>query len=236
MKKNILYIALVLSIVTNIVILCIFLADSSSKNLGHIKDKEKDSSSLADYNKRQEAAEVAVGKLVCDNLYYPDSYDPVNTMVDSAFYNYITDPHCVDAAIQLIDLRKEYKSSKNKYEDSDRFIRFSGGYNSSTLERERKDRAEAAEEMNRLQKEIERQESIIKNRDNSDDGKFIGWQVVHKYRASNSNGIVSFGNVLYVLDPQMNQYLLCFSLDNDDKKNLQSIRKVIEEELGVIVE
>ena len=62
---------------------------------------------------------------------------------------------------------------------------------------------------------------------------FIGWQVIHRYRASNSNGVMSFGNVLYILNPQMNQYFLRYSLDKNDEHNLESIKRVIESELNI---
>lgn len=68
------------------------------------------------------------------------------------------------------------------------------------------------------------------------DGKFIGWQVIHRYRASNSNGVVSFGDVLYVLDPEMNQYYFRYSLEENDNKNLKTIKRVIEELLGTYVD
>lgn len=39
--------------------------------------------------------------------------------------------------------------------------------------------------------------------------------------------------MLFILDPQMQQCYFRFSLEDDDKKNLQTIRTVIENELGV---
>ena len=64
------------------------------------------------------------------------------------------------------------------------------------------------------------------------DGEFIGWQIIHRYRASNNAGVVSFGNVLFVLDSTMTQCYYRFSLD-EDEKNLKSIRETIENELGI---
>lgn len=90
--------------------------------------------------------------------------------------------------------------------------------------------------MKDLKPKIEKREAIIKNRDSSMDGKFIGWQVIHRYRASNSNGVVSFGDVLYVLDPEMNQYYFRYSLEENDSKNLKTIKRVIEELLGTYVD
>lgn len=228
MKQKILLLGLGLSVLVNLVVLYKLLS-ASDDNSGK---KQDDVPSFTDYNKRKEYAQVTVSKLVCDNLYYPNSYDPVTTEVDSAFYSYITDADCVDAAVKLIDLRNSYKTAKANYEENDWTIRFHGNPQGAFLERERKERSESAKEMKRLSVEIEKLCSIIKNRDTSKDGQFIGWQVTHKYRASNSNGIVSFGKVLFVLDPQMQQCYFRFSLEDNDKNNYQTIRTVIENELG----
>lgn len=225
MKKSLLYIVLAVSIIVNIILLCVFLPqDCSSK-----KDKGPDFSNM---EIRQETAKTMAKKLVCESLYYPDSYDPVNTTVDSVFYNYLTDADCLNAAVELIDLRNAYEAAKSSYEDNDWTIRFHGNPGGAFLEHERNARAEAAAEMKELQPKIERQQEIIRNRSTARDGEFIGWQVIHRYRASNSAGVVSFGNVLFVLDSTMSQCYLRFSLD-EDEKNLKSIRTVIENELGI---
>ena len=225
MKKSILYIVLILSVVVNIVLLCVFIPKSCSSK----EDKGPDYS-----NKeiRQEAAETMAKKLVCENLYYPESYDPVNTTVDSVFYNYLTDADCLNAAVELIDLRNAYESAKSEYDDNDWKIRFHRGADGTFLEPFRNARNVASEEMKKLQPKIERQQEIIRNRNTSRDGEFVGWQVIHRYRASNSAGTVSFGNVLFVLDSTMSQCYLRFSLDKDEK-NLKSIRTVIENELCI---
>ena len=223
MKKGILYIALAISVITNIVILCIFLSGSKNNN----KTKETESP-----NNRQEIAEALMRKYVCENLYYPDSYDPVSTTVDSVFYGYITDANCINAAIKLIDLRASYDAAKSRYDENDWRIRFHGNPGGAFLEHERNARAEAKKEMTEILPKIEKQQSIIKNRDTSKDGEFFGWQVVHRYRANTRGGSVSFGDVLYVMNPEMTQFYYRFSLEDTDEKNLKTLRETIEKELG----
>ncbi len=225
MKKSVLYIILAASVVVNLVLLCLYLPQNCSNK----EDRGPDFSNL---ELRQETAEVMAKKLVCENLYYPESYNPVNTSVDSVFYNYLTDADCLNAAVELIDLRKAYEVAKSSYEDNDWTIRFHGNPGGAFLEHERNARAAASAKMKELQPKIERQQEIIRNRRTARDGEFIGWQVIHRYRASNSAGVVSFGNVLFVLDSTMSQCYLRFSLD-EDEKNLKSIRTVIENELGI---
>lgn len=233
MKKNLLYIALAFSMLINVAVLCVLLKGNISSTTQE-EESPKEVSPFADYNKRQTAAENAVRRYVCENLYYPNSYDPVSTKVDSVFYNYLTDEDCVKAAFELIDLRKSYESAKDTYDENVNNIKVFGGsgvFRDHTINRDK-----AAAEMKDLKPKIEKREAIIKNRDSSMDGKFIGWQVIHRYRASNSNGVVSFGDVLYVLDPEMNQYYFRYSLEENDNKNLKTIKRVIEELLGTYVD
>jgi len=226
MKNNVLYVVLAVSVIINIVLLCVFLPKKCS-------GKKDDGSAFSNTEIRQEAAAEIAKKLVCENLYYPESYDPVNTTVDSVFYNYLTDADCLNAAVELIDLRNEYESAKSSYEDNDYNIRFYRGADGTFLEPFRNAKAEASAKMNELQPKIEKQQKIIRNRSAERDGEFIGWQVIHRYRASNSAGVVSFGNVLFILDPTMKQCYYRFSLDDSDDKNLKSIRSTIENELGI---
>lgn len=217
----------------NVAVLCVLLKGNISSTTKE-EESPKEVSPFADYNKRQTAAENAVRRYVCENLYYPNSYDPVSTKVDSVFYNYLTDEDCVKAAFELIDLRKSYESAKDTYDENVNNIKVFGGsgvFRDHTINRDK-----AAAEMKDLKPKIEKREAIIKNRDSSMDGKFIGWQVIHRYRASNSNGVVSFGDVLYVLDPEMNQYYFRYSLEENDSKNLKTIKRVIEELLGTYVD
>lgn len=233
MKKNLLYIALAFSMLINVAVLCVLLKGNISSTTKE-EESPKEVSPFADYNKRQTAAENAVRRYVCENLYYPNSYDPVSTKVDSVFYNYLTDEDCVKAAFELIDLRKSYESAKDTYDENVNNIKVFGG--SGVFRDHTINRNKAAAEMKDLKPKIEKREAIIKNRDSSMDGKFIGWQVIHRYRASNSNGVVSFGDVLYVLDPEMNQYYFRYSLEENDNKNLKTIKRVIEELLGTYVD
>ena len=234
MNKKYLYFALGLSVVINIIFLFVFLHGNSSSKSESKTTEYKESSPFADYNTRQKAAENAVRKYVCENLYYPNSYDPVSTRVDSVFYNYLTDADCLKAAIELIDLRSSYESAKNSYDENVNNIKTFGG--SGVFRHFTVDRDAAAKNMKELLPKIEKRESIIKNRDTSKDGEFIGWQVIHRYRASDSNGVVSFGDVLFIFDPLMYQYYFRFSLEDNDNKNLKAIKTVIEKELGIYVD
>lgn len=215
----------------NVIFMIVFLADRVSIGSKDNSDNRKAVlDSIANPVQRKSIAEKVVRKLVCDYLYYPSSYDPVETKVDSAFYGYLLDYDCINAAVELMDLRESYESAKETYENCDWTIRFHGNPSGPFLEHERKQRAESAKEMKELKEKISNAESIIKNRNTSKDGTFAGWVITHRYRAANSNNEVSFGNVLYVLDQQMtDKYLVRYSLEDSDSKNINAISKVIKD-------
>lgn len=227
MKNKILKIVLLLSIVLNIILGGILCLKYSYVSQSSIRESEKEYRDII-----QKKAELFVRKAVCDNLFYPNTYDPVKTSVDSVFYGPLTDAECVNAAIKLIDLRSQYSITQDAYNEAIDLIKFHGMTDLGTFHWG-KDRDNAKSQMKDLWAKIEHQQAIIQNRDTSKDGKYVGWQVVHRYRAANGEGAVSFGNVLYILNPEFTESYFTYSLD-ENNYNLESIKKVIESELGVI--
>lgn len=231
MKKKTIYIILTVSLIINTLLLGVIAFDSFSHKFTSL-DSDELVDSLKDMAQRQTIAERVVKKIVCDNLYYPDSYDPVKTTVDSAFYNLMLDSKCLAATEDIIKAKEEYDSAKNTYDENNHEIRFFGGGDDIFLEPMRKNKKEAAKKMNDAKNKIKMSETIIKNRDTSKDGQFIGWAVTHRYRSSNSDGVVSFDDVLYILDPKMKKCNLGLSLNENDNLNINKLREVLVDVLN----
>ncbi|MDE5921510.1 MAG: hypothetical protein K2G82_07870 [Paramuribaculum sp.] len=225
--KNI-QLVLFLSVLLNVVLGSLFFLKSCSNSPSANENMviKEDLASL------QNKAAIYMRNAVCENLYYPQTYDPVRIRVDSAFYGPLTDVKCVQAAIELIDLRSQYSSAQEAYNYAVDKIKFFGTTDLGDSHWG-KDRDEAKAKMKDLQEKIDQQQLIIKNRDTSMDGMFVGWRVIHRYRAANSQGEVSFGNVLYVLNQNLTGSYFRYSMDDTDKNNIKSIKKVIEAELGI---
>lgn len=232
MKRNIYKILFALSVLLNLSLGVILLWNVVSNNTSEEKETTLD---IFDMVTLQSKAEVFARNTICETLYYPRSYDPVNTTVDSVFYNYLTDSECVQAAEELIDLRGKYSSALSRYNDAVNHIKFHGMTDLGTFHWG-KDRDAAKVEMKELQEKIDRRKSIIKNRNTSNDGNFIGWQVAHRYRASNSDGVVSFGDVLFVMDKTMENCYFKYQLEDNNSKSLRHIRETIEKELGIFTD
>lgn len=227
MKQKLIYIAVAVSFFCNVVFMAVFLMDKVYGDGSSDTPEQKDDL-FADPIKRKQQAELIIKKLVCDQLYYPNTYDPVSTEVDSAFYGPLLDGDCIVAACDIINLKKEYASAKSSYEHNDWTIRFHGNPSGPFLENERKARKESSEKMTELEKKIAEKESIIKNRDDSHDGEFAGWWAVHKYRAANGSGQVSFSYWGFLLNKDMSNYIIRHDLNDNSDANLAAIKNIIE--------
>ena len=75
---------------------------------------------------------------------------------------------------------------------------------------------------------IEKNELIIKNRDTSHDGEFLGWFVYNRYRAKNNNNTVLFGETLLLFDKGLEQWQISYNIEKNKDANFEEVRTVIE--------
>lgn len=225
-KNKIIYAILAVSIIFNVLLLGILLGKNSKSSADSNKEEQVENS----MELIKEKAKEKVKEYVCSNLYIPDSYDPVQTTVDSAFYSYITDYDCLKAADELIDLRQEYNSSKSRYEEALNNIKTFGG--SGVFRHFSVERDKAKETMEETKPKIEKCEAVIKNRDASHDGQFIGWFVYNRYRAKTNNNTIMFGEALLLFDKDMENWNLRYNIEKDSKGNLDELKAVIDELLA----
>jgi hypothetical protein len=209
-KENILYIGLGVSIVFNLLFCLIYFSSrssfSSSDNTKEIND------SLSNPEFREKIANRTIKKIICSGLFYPDFYDPVgNSSIDSAFQNPLVDVNCLQAAEKILELKRTLESVEHDYREAENILKVFGS--SGVFYDYKRLRDEAYSKLQNTKSEIDKYENIIKNRDNSKDGNFIGWAVIHRYRAKTNNGSVNFGNSLILLTPKMDGCLFTFAMD-----------------------
>lgn len=241
MKKQYILIIIAVALVINIIILSVMVFHGNGFSLGLKENTLVDS--IANPEWRQSKAEAVAKELVCQNLYYPDSYDPVEIRVDSLQYSFMTDQTTVGAAIQLIDslsalerAENEYSSAEREYLNSKNTLRVFGS--SGVFWSNQREYNEAKEKYNHtkthlstLKNDIEQLKKAIRKRDTSHNGKFIGWQIYCRYRARTNNGTITFGSVLFLLDQKMQNLSFRYSID-DGNKDADDIREQIESVLA----
>ena len=243
MKKQIILIVIAIALCLNAIFLGIIVFKGNFSFMSH-SGLPTDSMSIREWRKNK-AANVAK-KLVCENLYYPNSYSLAELEVDSLFYSYMTDPNVVSETVQLIDARSKVKdvendveSSKDVYLEAQNTLKIFGS--SGVFWRHRKERDDALNNYNvdkeRLHNAKEKYElaqeilqNTLGNRDTTNDGKFVGWQVYCRYRAQTNNGTVTFGSVIFFLDDKMQNCNFRYTID-EGNKDYEDINNTIKQML-----
>lgn len=147
------------------------------------EQKEKDSNNEPSL---QERAEALAAEYTKSTLYVPDSYDPVETKIDSAFTSAINDIEIYAAASKILEYESEHIYS----------------ILSSPTERESK----------KLQSYVE----LIKTRAAEKGNEFCGWQIYHRCRAKNKVGEPGFITALYITDKDLSEVTIAYDLSDDN--------------------
>lgn len=225
MKKKGIYIILLISVLMNVILLCVLV-------FGKCRGTENEPDAKGDMTIEQvnEKARQKIKEYVCSILYIPESYDPVDLRVDSAFYGIHTEPECVKAALDLIDYRRAYNEAESTYEEKLNDIKTFGStgvFRHLAVER---DNAKSA--MEQLEPKIEKCESILRSRDTSHDGTFVGWFVYNRYRAKTNSGNVQFNEVYVLYDMALDRWIVQYELDNTKTGNIEQLKELFEEFKG----
>lgn len=174
---------------------------------------------------REEKAEELIKQDMFKTLYDFESYEPIETRIDSAFTSIYNDTLALLYAntIKILfenlnDKKTEYKSDKRSMEIWANSSSSLGVYEFNEAKR-RVD--EYIERVDDTFKETDETYMKIRDRNKKIGHSFIGWEAKHKFRCKTRGGNFDIGNYLYVFDKDIKHILRSEDLDNKD--NLQLI-------------
>lgn len=181
----------------------------------------------------EEKAQTLIEDAVKKSLYKPESYDPVETKIDSAFAPHATQEY-IEATLEMCkaydelkeceDEAKSAKSSLNIYSDS---------YARAYMRDEYLDhKAEYEAALSKKEKAEKRLDGIINELRKMDEQEpaFIGYSAIHRYRAETNGGQTAFGTMQFFLDKDMSQIVATFDLDNYEFKRMQETLEEMKNE------
>lgn len=164
-------------------------------------------------------------------LYHAETYDPVETQIDSAFTPF-DDPMFYDKTLRLYKLGTaidEYdrkirseKSDMAHYRDMLRIMFSSSNqerYNQAKenydeyLAKKAETESKAKALANELKKMLDREQL------------FIGFKARHRYRANNNAGQTVFGDMEYLFDKDISKVVAAYDMDGSDYKAVQTLYK-----------
>lgn len=176
----------------------------------------------------EEKADALIEDDIKKVLYHPETYDPAETQVDSAFTPF-DDPAFYEKTIQLCELGMiiDESDSNMKHAKSSMSL-WSGTYQSAygrNKYQEAKDEYDE-NERNKNNAEIKAQKLINELKIMLDkEPQFIGFKARHRYRASNNAGQTIFGEMKYLFDKDLSKIIATYDMDDDEYKAVQIVYK-----------
>ena len=147
----------------------------------------------------QERAEALAEQYTKSVLYVPESYEPIETKIDSAFTSIYNDVEINAAASKIL-----------KYQYENRLFL----YLSDLSERDSK----------MLLSNVD----IIKKRAEEITREFCGWEIYHRCRVKDINGIPGFIMVLYCTNKDLSEVIITYDLDDNNEYNIEDYKEVID--------
>lgn len=162
--------------------------------------------------KEEKAQEMAANYLK-GVLYHFDSYEPLQTKVDSSFVSLSTDKKSIELTMDMLKLfqsAQEYAEKIDRAESSMEIWSpsgYSSAYSKGEYRRAKEKRDENQELLDKTRDRILNQFSEIKERQgNLKEGEFDGWKVYHKFKSLNGTGTVDlFGEYIFFCDVDFNE-------------------------------
>lgn len=184
--------------------------------------------------KEEKAQEMAANYLK-GVLYHFDSYEPLQTKVDSSFVSLASDKEAIDLTLDMLKLfqsAQEYADKIDRAESSMEIWSpsgYSSAYSKGEYRRAKEERDNNQRLLDKTKERIQNQFSKIKSRQSYLEaeallriGDFDGWKVYHKFKSLNGAGTVNlFGEYVFFCDTDFNERS-AFSKDD-----YEAIKKVM---------
>lgn len=180
----------------------------------------------------EDKANALIQESVKKSLYHPESYEPVETVVDSAFAP-MDDPAFYEKSLKACHLAVELQ----KYtEEVKRAKSLMAIWQDSWDAFSKNEYNEAKEEYDTCNDKIEQLEDNIKKVGEDmmeliESGRrFIGFKVTHKFRAKNNRGNSLMGKNIYITDSTFTKILAEYDTDSEDYKLVQELYRQCKRE------
>lgn len=179
----------------------------------------------------QEKANALIEINLKKSLYHPESYNPAETIVDSAFTPF-DDPYFYEKTVDLCKLGVEIEEYELKIKDEKSDMALYKdllGIMYSNSDKERYDQAKENYEKylaakNKAEHKIVQLVEELK-KDLEKESQFIGFKAKHRYRAQTNGGQIVFGEVKFLFDKEITKIVSAYDMDGDEYKAVQVLYK-----------
>ena len=169
-------------------------------------------------SKEEKAQEMAANYLK-GVLYHFDSYEPLQTKVDSSFVALSTDREAIELTLDMLKLFQSAQEYADKIESAESSMEiwspsgYSSAYSKGEYRRAKEERDNNQRLLDKTKDRIQNQFSKIKSRQSYLEAEalskirdFNGWKVYHKFKSLNGAGTLDlFGEYVFFCDEDFNE-------------------------------
>ena len=184
---------------------------------------------------REEKAAELIKQEMFKTLYDFESYEPIETKIDSAFTSIYSDTLALLYANKVKDMFDELDEAKSDYENAKSSMEiWADSYSTLGRYKFNEARQKVKDYIDKINSTLEVTDGIyekIKKRNIEIGHKFIGWKAQHKFRCKTKGGNFDLGYYIYVFDKDMKSIIYKEDLDNDSNDRLKGyIHEAITED------
>lgn len=185
---------------------------------------------LSGCKSKEEKALEAIKNEMFKTLYDFESYQPVETKIDSAFVSIYTDSTILNHGYLSSAILDEVNTTLEEVKDGNRTAKiWSDSYSSYGREQYNEAREKADKGLKKLDiyfEAINAHYDTIRQVAQNINPDFYGWKVTHKFRCKTKGGNSTLGTYIYIFDKKMKNII--YKEDTEDKE-LSTVKSLIQE-------
>ena len=176
----------------------------------------------------EDKANTLIEEDIKKTLYHPETYDPAETQVDSAFTPF-DDPVFYEKTIQLCKIGMSIDEYDRKMKSAKSSMSIWSGpsqsaYSKNEYQEAKDEYDENAQNKKNAEKKAKKLADELKTMLDKEQ-LFIGFKARHRFRANNNAGQIVFGEMKYLFDKDMNKIVASYDMDDDEYKTVQIVYK-----------
>jgi len=179
---------------------------------------------------KEEKANILIKEQMFKTLYDFQSYEPIETIVDSAFTTIYQDSIILNYAYTIQAYSSLHDECINEVDDALSTAKiWSDSYSSYSLGKLIEARDKAKTNLDKAQYYIQKMDEtslLLKERIDNFKPSYLGFQAKHKFRCKTKGGHFSIGNYLVTMDKKFKTVISVIDLDDEDELKT---RKLIDE-------
>ena len=176
---------------------------------------------------REEKAAELIKQEMFKTLYDFESYEPVETKIDSAFTSVYTDSVIIAYAYIARSFLDDAQEGLDKVKDAQRTVEIwrdsYSSYGRSKYEEAYNEMKERLDEVKSKMNIVNRYMDSIRSASINFRPQFCGWEATHRFRCKTKGGNFDLGDYIYIFDKDLENIIYKEDVNDDSNSKIKSL-------------